>query len=47
MIKNVKNGNTKFIPNNWGKVYFDWMENIQPWCVSRQLIWGHQIPVFY
>ncbi len=46
-INNVKNGNTKFIPNNWDKVYFDWMENIQPWCVSRQLIWGHQIPAWY
>ena len=46
-INNVKNGNTKFIPNNWDKVYFDWMENIQPWCVSRQLVWGHQIPAWY
>ena len=46
-INNVKNGNTKFIPSNWDKVYFDWMENIQPWCVSRQLIWGHQIPAWY
>ena len=46
-IKNVKNGNTKFVPDNWDRVYFDWMENIQPWCVSRQLIWGHQIPAWY
>jgi valyl-tRNA synthetase len=46
-IDSVKNGNTKFIPSNWDKVYFDWMENIQPWCVSRQLIWGHQIPAWY
>ena len=46
-INNVKNGNTKFVPDNWDKVYFDWMENIQPWCVSRQLIWGHQIPAWY
>ena len=46
-IDSVKNGNTKFIPSNWDKVYFDWMENIHPWCVSRQLIWGHQIPAWY
>ena len=38
---------TKFIPKNWEKTYFDWMENIQPWCISRQLWWGHQIPAWY
>ena len=34
-------------PKNWEKTYFDWMENIQPWCISRQLWWGHQIPAWY
>jgi valyl-tRNA synthetase len=46
-IAAVRNGNTKFIPKNWEKTYFDWMENIQPWCISRQLWWGHQIPAWY
>ena len=36
-----------FVPQNWEKTYFDWMENIQPWCISRQLWWGHQIPAWY
>ncbi len=40
-------GETKFVPKNWDKTYFDWMENIQPWCISRQLWWGHQIPAWY
>jgi valyl-tRNA synthetase len=43
----VREGKTVFIPKNWEKTYFDWLENIQPWCVSRQLWWGHQIPVWY
>ncbi len=43
----VKSGKTSFIPKNWEKTYFDWLENIQPWCVSRQLWWGHQIPAWY
>ena len=43
----VRDGRTKFIPKNWEKTYFDWLENIQPWCVSRQLWWGHQIPAWY
>jgi valyl-tRNA synthetase len=43
----VKNGKTVFVPKNWEKTYFDWLENIQPWCVSRQLWWGHQIPAWY
>ncbi len=43
----VRNGKTKFVPQNWDKTYFDWMENIEPWCISRQLWWGHQIPVWY
>ena len=46
-IEAVKSGKTKFVPANWEKTYFDWMENIQPWCISRQLWWGHQIPAWY
>ncbi len=40
-------GKTQFVPENWAKTYFEWMENIQPWCISRQLWWGHQIPAWY
>lgn len=43
----VETGKTKFIPKNWEKTYYEWMRNIQPWCVSRQLWWGHQIPAWY
>ncbi len=43
----VKDGRTKFVPKNWQKIYFEWMNNIEPWCVSRQLWWGHQIPAWY
>ena len=46
-IKKVRNKETNFIPTNWEKTYFEWMENIQPWCISRQLLWGHQIPAWY
>lgn len=46
-IKTVENGTTKFIPENWTKTYMHWMHNIQDWCISRQLWWGHQIPVWY
>jgi valyl-tRNA synthetase len=46
-IAAVRNGETNFVPKNWEKTYFDWMENIQPWCISRQLWWGHQIPAWY
>jgi valyl-tRNA synthetase len=46
-IKAVESGATKFVPENWSNVYFHWMRNIQPWCISRQLWWGHQIPVWY
>jgi valyl-tRNA synthetase len=46
-IEAVRSGKTKFVPENWEKTYFQWMENIQPWCVSRQLWWGHQIPAWY
>ena len=43
----VRKGETKFVPENWEKTYFQWLENIEPWCVSRQLWWGHQIPAWY
>ncbi len=43
----VRDGRTSFVPNNWEKTYFQWLENIEPWCVSRQLWWGHQIPAWY
>ncbi|MBU6528239.1 valine--tRNA ligase [Methylocystis sp. MJC1] len=43
----VRDGRTSFVPKNWEKTYFDWLENIQPWCVSRQLWWGHRIPAWY
>jgi valyl-tRNA synthetase len=43
----VEDGRTTFVPKNWEKTYFDWMENIQPWCISRQLWWGHRIPAWY
>jgi valyl-tRNA synthetase len=46
-IAAVRDGTTAFVPKNWEKTYFDWMENIQPWCISRQLWWGHQIPAWY
>jgi len=46
-LKAVRDGRTAFIPKNWEKTYFDWLENIQPWCISRQLWWGHQIPAWY
>jgi valyl-tRNA synthetase len=46
-IAAVREGRTTFVPKNWEKTYFEWMENIQPWCVSRQLWWGHQIPAWY
>ncbi len=46
-IEAVRDGRTTFVPKNWEKTYFDWMENIQPWCISRQLWWGHQIPAWY
>jgi valyl-tRNA synthetase len=46
-IAAVRDGRTAFVPKSWEKTYFDWMENIQPWCISRQLWWGHQIPAWY
>ncbi|MEL7486227.1 MAG: valine--tRNA ligase, partial [Pseudomonadota bacterium] len=46
-IKAVEDGDTRFVPENWSKTYFQWMRNIEPWCISRQLWWGHQIPAWY
>jgi valyl-tRNA synthetase len=46
-IAAVRSGRTRFVPQNWERTYFEWMENIQPWCISRQLWWGHQIPAWY
>ncbi len=46
-IEAVTSGRVRFFPQRWAKVYLDWMENIRPWCISRQLWWGHQIPVWY
>ena len=45
--KIVKSKRTNFFPENWSKTYFQWMNNIEPWCISRQLWWGHQIPAWY
>ncbi|MEM9570784.1 MAG: valine--tRNA ligase [Pseudomonadota bacterium] len=46
-IEAVRSGATKFVPENWDRTYYNWMENIEPWCISRQLWWGHRIPVWY
>ena len=46
-IEAVKSGAIEIVPKSWEKTYFNWMENIQPWCVSRQLWWGHRIPAWY
>jgi valyl-tRNA synthetase len=46
-IKAVKNNEIKFVPQNWEKTYFQWMDNIQDWCISRQLWWGHRIPIWF
>jgi valyl-tRNA synthetase len=46
-IEAVESGKTKFVPGNWDKTYYEWMRNIEPWCVSRQLWWGHRIPAWY
>ena len=45
--KIVKEGKTSFYPKNWTKTFFQWMENIEPWCISRQIWWGHRIPAWY
>jgi len=46
-IAAVKNGDIKFVPENWNKTYYEWMNNIQDWCISRQIWWGHRIPAWY
>ncbi len=46
-LKAVEDGRTKFVPENWTKTYYEWMRNIQPWCISRQIWWGHQVPAWY
>ncbi len=46
-IRAVKEGRIAFVPERWNKVYLEWMENIRDWCISRQIWWGHQIPIFY
>ncbi|QYJ00166.1 valine--tRNA ligase [Thalassovita mediterranea] len=46
-IAAVREGRTKFVPENWTKTYYNWMDNIQPWCISRQLWWGHRIPAWF
>lgn len=46
-IEAVRSGEVEIVPKSWEKTYFNWMENIQPWCVSRQLWWGHQVPAWY
>jgi valyl-tRNA synthetase len=43
----VRDGRVRFTPERWGRVYIDWMDNLRPWCISRQLWWGHQLPVWY
>ncbi|WP_307270947.1 valine--tRNA ligase [Labrys wisconsinensis] len=47
VVEAVRRGETRFVPLNWERVFFEWMDNIQPWCISRQLWWGHQIPAWY
>ena len=46
-VEAVKNGSVRFVPERWSKIYFNWMNNIQDWCISRQLWWGHRIPAYY
>jgi valyl-tRNA synthetase len=46
-VESVEAGDTRFVPESWSKTYFEWLRNIQPWCISRQLWWGHQIPAWY
>jgi valyl-tRNA synthetase len=46
-IAAVESGRTKFVPENWTNVFYGWMRNIRPWCISRQIWWGHQIPIWY
>ena len=46
-LEAVRKGDTRFVPEKYANDYFRWLENIQPWCISRQLWWGHQIPAWY
>jgi len=46
-IKAVEDGSIRFVPENWAKTYYQWMHNIQDWCISRQLWWGHRVPAWY
>ena len=46
-MRAIEEGRTKFVPKYWENTYFEWMKNIQPWCVSRQIWWGHQIPAWF
>jgi valyl-tRNA synthetase len=46
-IEAVEQGRTRFVPKHWENTYFEWMRNIQPWCISRQIWWGHQVPAWY
>jgi valyl-tRNA synthetase len=46
-IEVVKNGEISFVPEHWEKIYFNWLENIEDWCISRQIMWGHRIPAWY
>ncbi len=46
-LEAVRSGKTKFVPEFWNATYFDWLENIQPWCISRQIWWGHQVPAWF
>ena len=46
-IDAVKKSNIKFVPKNWEKIYFNWLNNIEDWCISRQIWWGHRIPAWY
>ena len=43
----MKNSNIKFVLKNWEKIYFNWLDNIEDWCISRQIWWGHRIPAWY
>ena len=46
-IAAVEDGRIRFVPENWSKTYFEWMRNIEDWCISRQIWWGHRIPAWY